>query len=73
MTIARLSTVLLPVSFSIHEAAHTDDRANDGVREPTAALSRRIGKVAKLRPDSTRKGSSEIYATAVMRKAASSD
>lgn len=34
--------------------------------EATALLKERIGKVAKLRPDSTRKGSSEIYA--VVRK-----
>jgi len=35
--------------------------------EATALLKRRIGKVAKSRPDSTRKGSSEIYAVAYKR------
>lgn len=30
--------------------------------EATAQLKRRIGRVVKLRPDTTRKGSSEIYA-----------
>jgi 23S rRNA (uridine2552-2'-O)-methyltransferase len=62
----------LAAEFLVDEGALVIKLFSGVESEATALLKKRIGRVVKSRPDSTRKGSSEIYAIATKR-AGSSD
>lgn len=61
----------LAAEFLVDEGALVIKLFSGVESEATALLKKRIGHVVKSRPDSTRKGSSEIYAIATKRAGAS--